>query len=387
MLAAVRAEIRAFLAAVAAARAGDGAGVTAQAVLTVVADTVNALAAIGAELISAVAAVLAAGPTVIGAAVAAVAAEAGIRTSAALGAVGAPTVSLHARLAFHAVFAENIAVCAVALAFLTDDETVAASAVTSLTDQIGAVATGVAALAPVVRALGADLAALGTDGGVASTASGAAILTATAAKRKVDVEFALVTLCTDLAAVFADDFSAAHAAVAAFAAVAGRLHADRAKLTLRTGVASFTGGAGCPAKRADPFHAVGAMLRAAFTDSGTVAAQITVGAPVVARAVRADRSAVVAKVICTHAFVAGTAVVVLIAASAALSRAVIAALTAVTDVVIGNECIAEFALGGSIPCVDGQYDPTEAMLMIMVMLLQAGQRDHPEKKLQTQEHG
>ena len=193
--------------------------------------------------------------------------------------------------------------------------------------------------------------------------------------------------CTDLAAVFADDFSAAQAAVAAFAAVAGRLHADRAKLTLRTGVACFTGGAGCPAKRADPFHAVGAMLRAAFTDSGTVAAQITVGAPVVARAVRADRSAVVAKVICTHAFVAGTAVVVLIAASAALSRAVIATLAAVTDVVIGNECIAEFALGGSIPCVDGQYDPTEAMLMIMVMLLQAGQRDHPEKKLQTQEHG
>ena len=129
------------------------------------------------------------------------------------------------------------------------------------------------------------------------------------------------------------------------------------------------------------------MLRAAFTDSGTVAAQITVGAPVVARAVRADRSAVVAKVICTHAFVAGTAVVVLIAASAALSRAVIAALAAVTDVVIGNKCFAEFALGGSIPCVDGQYDPTEAMLMIMVMLLQAGQRDHPEKKLQTQEHG
>ena len=63
----------------------------------------------------------------------------------------------------------------------------------------------------------------------------------------------------------------------------------------------------------------------------------------------------------------------------------IAALAAVTDVVIGNECIAEFALGGSIPCVDGQYDPTEAMLMIM--LLQAGQRDHPEKKQQTQEHG
>lgn len=89
--------------------------------------------------------------------------------------------------------------------------------------------------------------------------------------------------------------------------------------------------------------------------------------------------------ICTHAFVAGTAVVVLIAAPAALSRAVIAALAAVTDVVIGNECIAEFALGGSLPCVDGQCDPTEAM--IMVMLLQAGQRDHPEKKLQTQEHG
>ena len=238
MLAAVRAEIRAFLAAVAAARAGDGAGVTAQAVLTVVVDTVSAFAAIGAELIPAVAAVLAAGPTVIGAAVAAVAAEAGIRTSAALGAVGAPTVALHARLAFHAVFAENIAVCAVALAFFTDDETVSASAVASLTDQIGAVATGVAALAPVVCALGADLAALGTDGSVASTASGAAILTATAAKRKVDVEFALVTLCTDLAAVFADDFSAAQAAVAAFAAVAGRLHADRAKLTLRTGVAS-----------------------------------------------------------------------------------------------------------------------------------------------------
>ena len=282
---------------------------------------------------------LAAGPTDIGAAVAAVAAEAGIRTSAALGAVGAPTVALHARLAFHAVFAENIAVCAVALAFLTDDETVAASAVASLTDQIGAVATGVAALAPVVRAFGADLSALVAKRGVASTASGAAILTAAAAKRKVGVEFALVTLCTDLAAVFADDFSAAQAAVAAFA------------------------------------------------DSGTVAAQITVGAPVVARAVRADRSAVVAKVICTHAFVAGTAVVVLIAAPAALGRAVIAALAAVTDVVIGNECIAEFALGGSIPCVDGQYDPTEAMLMIMVMLLQAGQRDHPEKKLQTQEHG
>ena len=253
-----------FIPAVAAARAGDGAGVTAQAVLTVVADTVNALAAIGAELIPAVAA------------------DAGIRTSAALGAVGAPTVALHARLAFHAVFAENIAVCAVALAFLTDDETVAASAVASLTDQIGAVATGVAALAPVVRAFGADLSALVAKRGVTSAASGEAILTAAAAKRKVGVEFALVTLCTDLAAVFADDFSAAQAAVAAFA------------------------------------------------DSGTVAAQITVGAPVVARAVRADRSAVVAKVICTHAFVAGTAVVVLIAAPAALSRAVIAALAAVT---------------------------------------------------------
>lgn len=347
----------------------------------VVAVAALADSALGTEFIPAVAAALTAVRAEIRAFLAAVAAEAGIRTSAAL---GAPTVALHARLAFHAVFAENIAVCAVALTFLTDDETVAASAVASLTDQIGAVATGVAALAPVVRAFGADLSALVAKRGVTSAASGAAILTAAAAKRKVGVEFALVRLCTDLAAVFADDFSAAQAAVAAFAAVAGRLHADRAKLTLRTGVACFTGGAGCPARRADPFHAIGAMLRAAFADSGTVAAQITVGAPVVARA---DRSAVVAKVICTHAFVAGTAVVVLIAAPAALSRAVIAALAAVTDVVIGNECIAEFALGGSIPCVDGQYDPTEDMLMIMVMLIQAGQRDHPEKKLQTQEHG
>lgn len=359
----------------------NGTGVTTSAALTVFIRAVGTHTALGTEFIPAVAAALTAVRAEIRAFLAAVAAEAGIRTSAAL---GAPTVALHARLAFHAVFAENIAVCAVALTFLTDDETVAASAVASLTDQIGAVATGVAALAPVVRAFGADLSALVAKRGVTSAASGAAILTAAAAKRKVGVEFALVRLCTDLAAVFADDFSAAQAAVAAFAAVAGRLHADRAKLTLRTGVACFTGGAGCPAKRADPFHAIGAMLRAAFADSGTVAAQITVGAPVVARA---DRSAVVAKVICTHAFVAGTAVVVLIAAPAALSRAVIAALAAVTDVVIGNECIAEFALGGSIPCVDGQYDLTEDMFMIMVMLLQAGQRDHPEKKLQTQEHG
>lgn len=75
-----------------------------------------------------------------------------------------------------------------------------------------------------------------------------------------------------------------------------------------------------------------AILAAVAADTGihAAAAQITVGAPVVARAVRADRSAVVAKVICTHAFVAGTAVVVLIAAPAALSRAVIAALAAVT---------------------------------------------------------
>lgn len=77
---------------------------------------------------------------------------------------------------------------------------------------------------------------------------------------------------------------------------------------------------------------IGAAVAAVAADAGirTSAAQITVGAPVVARAVRADRSAVVAKVICTHAFVAGTAVVVLIAAPAALSRAVIAVLAAVT---------------------------------------------------------
>ena len=138
----------------------NGTGVTTSAALTVFIRAVGTHTAIGAEFIPAVAAVLAAGSTDIGAAVAAVAADAGIRTSAALGAVGAPTVALHARLAFHAVFAENIAVCAVALAFLTDDETVAASAVASLTDQIGAVATGVAALAPVVCAFGADLSAV-----------------------------------------------------------------------------------------------------------------------------------------------------------------------------------------------------------------------------------
>ena len=67
---------------------------------------------------------------------------------------------------------------------------------------------------------------------------------------------------------------------------------------------------------------IGAAVAAVAADAGirTPAALGAVGAPTVARAVRADRSAVVAKVICTHAFVAGTAVVVLIAAPAALSR-------------------------------------------------------------------
>lgn len=386
VLAAVLADRCAILAAVAAARAGDGAGVAAQAVLTVVADTVSAPAAIGAELIPAVAAVLAADPTDIGTAFTAVAAEAGICASAALGAVGAPAVALHARLAFHAVFAENIAVCAVALAFFADDETVAASAVASLTDQVGAVAAGVAALAPVVCALGADLAALGTDGSVASAASGAAILTAAAAKRKIGVEFAIVALCADFAAVFADDFSAALAAVAAFAAVAGRLHTERAKLTVRTGFSCFTGGAGCPAKRADPFHAVGAMLRAAFADSGTVAAQITVGAPVVARTVRADTSAVVAKAICSHALVAGTAVVILIAASAALGRAVVAALAAVADVVVRYERTAELTGTLLFPCIDRKYESANGMIVVVIMVMevvQYRQRDKSEHQLKT----
>ena len=109
----------------------NGTGVTTSAALTVFIRAVGTHTALGTEFIPAVAAALTAVRAEIRAFLAAVAAEAGIRTSAAL---GAPTVALHARLAFHAVFAENIAVCAVALTFLTDDETVAASAVASLTD-------------------------------------------------------------------------------------------------------------------------------------------------------------------------------------------------------------------------------------------------------------
>ena len=255
--------------------------------------------AVGAKGVIAVAAMLAAVPADRCAILAAVAADTGVHAAAAGAAVVAPAVVLHALLAAAAVSAEiAIAVLAMLSAFRTHLTALFAGLPTDTDNGTGV--TTSAALTVFIRAVGTHT-ALGTE-----------FIPAVAAA---------------LAAVRAE-IRAFLAAVAAARAGDGAGVTAQAVLTVVADTVNALAAIG-----AELIPAVAAVLAAGSTDIGaavaavaadagirTSAAQITVGAPVVARAVRADRSAVVAKVICTHAFVAGTTVVVLIAAPAALSR-------------------------------------------------------------------